>query len=77
MHRPQTVNPTNKVQVNPIAPMITKELILKLFEGFSIERWTDLVRPFDLIEMDKSAEKMVLAYIIGKFEERKGHRIDW
>ena len=77
MRRPQTANPTNKVQVNPIAPMITKELILKLFEGFSIERWTDLVRPFDLIEMDKSAEKMVLAYIIGKFEERKGHRIDW
>ena len=57
--------------------MITKDLILKLFEGFSIERWTDLVRPFDLIEMDKSAEKMVLAYIIGKFEEEKGREVDW
>ena len=77
MRRPQTANPTNKVQVNPKASMITKELILKLFEGFSIERWTDLVRPFELIEMDKSAEKMVLAYIIGKFEEGKGHRVDW
>lgn len=57
--------------------MVTKALVLKLFEGFSIERWTDLVRPFDLIEMDKSAEKMVLAYIIGKFEESKGNTIDW
>ncbi|MGI5173407.1 HD domain-containing protein [Treponema sp. OMZ 840] len=57
--------------------MITKDLVLKLFEGFSIERWTDLVRPFELIEMDKSAEKMVLAYIIGKFEEKKGHSVDW
>ena len=36
-----------------------------------------MVRPFDLIEMDKSAEKMVLAYIIGKFEESKGNTIDW
>ena len=48
--------------------MVNKALALKIFEGFSIERWNDLVRPFDLIEMDKSAEKMVLVYIIGKFE---------
>lgn len=57
--------------------MISKELVLKIFEGFSIERWTDMVRPFDLIEMDKSAEKMVLVYIIGKFEEENGKQIDW
>ncbi len=57
--------------------MITKKLALKLFEGFSIERWNDMVRPFDLIEMDKAAEKMVIAYIIGKFEEQKGGVIDW
>ncbi len=57
--------------------MISKDLILKLFEGFSIERWTDLVRPFDLIEMDKSSEKMVIAYILAKFEENEGKVIDW
>jgi len=57
--------------------MLSKQLILKIFEGFSIERWNDLVRPFDLIEMDKSAEKMVLAYVIGKFEEQRGNPIDW
>lgn len=57
--------------------MIDKKLILKLFEAFSIERWNDLVRPFQIIEMDKAAEKMVLAYIFGKFEENKGVKVDW
>lgn len=54
-----------------------KDLVLKIFEGFSIQRWNDLIRPFDLVEMDKAGEKMVLAYIIGKLEEKKGHKIDW
>ena len=30
-----------------------KSFILKIFEGFSIKRWNDLVCPFDVIEMDK------------------------
>ena len=54
-----------------------KDFALKIFEGFSIQRWNDLVRPFDLVEMDKAAEKMVLAYIIGKYEESNGKKIDW
>ena len=54
-----------------------KQLILKIFEGFSIQRWNDLIRPFDLVEMDKAGEKMVIAYIIGKFEEAKGKKINW
>ena len=51
--------------------MLDKKLILKIFEGFSIERWNDLVRPFQLIEMDKAAEKMFIAYIFGKYEENR------
>lgn len=54
-----------------------KNFAHKIFEGFSIQRWNDLIRPFDMVEMDKAAEKMVLAYIIGKFEENKGNKIDW
>ena len=54
-----------------------KSLALKIFEGFSIQRWNDLIRPFDLVEMDKAGEKMVLAYIIGKYEEHNGNYIDW
>ena len=57
--------------------MFDRIFVLKIFEGFSIERWNDLVRPFDIIEMDKSAEKTVVAYMIGKMEERRGNAIDW
>ena len=60
-----------------IIKMLNKKLVLKIFEAFSIERWNDLIRPFDLIEMDKAAEKMVLVYILGKFEENAGRRINW
>ena len=54
-----------------------KQLILKIFEGFSIQRWNDLIRPFDLVEMDKAGEKMVIAYMLGKYEEKKGNHVDW
>ena len=57
--------------------MLNKQLILRLFEGFSIQRWNDLVRPFELVEMDKAAERMVAAYIIGKYEEARGNKVDW
>lgn len=57
--------------------MLGKDFILKIFEGFSIQRWNDLVRPFDLVEMDKAAEKMSAVYIIGKYEEGEGREIDW
>ncbi|MBR1536933.1 MAG: HD domain-containing protein [Treponema sp.] len=56
---------------------LNKQFILKIFEGFSIQRWNDLVRPFELVEMDKAAEKMACAYIIGKYEESEGKKIDW
>ena len=57
--------------------MLSASFALKLFEAFSIERWNDLVRPFALVEMDKAGEKMVLAYIIGKYEEQEGKKVDW
>ena len=57
--------------------MLTQKFALKIFEGFSIQRWTDLIRPFDIVEMDKAGEKMVLAYIIGKCEGQKGVFVDW
>lgn len=57
--------------------MFNKEIVFKLFEAFSIQRWNDLVRPFDIVEMDKTAEKMFLSFIIGKYEEKSGKTIDW
>ncbi len=57
--------------------MLDKNLVFKLFEAFSIERWNDLVRPFHPVEMDKASEKMFLAFIIAKYEEKKGIKINW
>lgn len=57
--------------------IFTNKTVLKLFEAFSIQRWNDLIRPFDIVEMDKSAEKTFLAFIIGKYEEKKGAKINW
>ena len=34
--------------------MISKKFAFKIFEAFSIQRWNDLIRPFDIVEMDKA-----------------------
>ena len=57
--------------------MLGKNFVLTLFDAFSIERWNDLVRPFRPMEMDKAAEKMFLAFIIGKYEQKRGKNINW
>ena len=57
--------------------MLNKNFVSTLFAAFSIERWNDLVRPFRPMEMDKVSEKMFLAFIIGKYEEKFGNRVDW
>ncbi|MEL3908075.1 MAG: HD domain-containing protein [Treponemataceae bacterium] len=57
--------------------LLSRELILKLFEAFSIQRWNDFIRPIELTEMDRASEKMFLAFFIGKLEEKKGNKINW
>lgn len=57
--------------------IFTDKTVLKLFEAFSIQRWNDLIRPFDIVEMDKTAEKAFLAFIIGKYEEKNGNKVEW
>lgn len=57
--------------------MFNNKMVLKLFEAFSIQRWNDLIRPFEPVEMDKTAEKAFLAFIIGKYAEKEGHQIEW
>lgn len=49
--------------------MIRKALLLKIFDAAYMQRWNDKVRPVDLIELDKQAHKMLIAYFLGKFEE--------
>ncbi|MFP4368028.1 MAG: HD domain-containing protein [Candidatus Kapaibacterium sp.] len=52
-------------------------LVNELFRGFHILRWNDRVRPMDMIEIDKHAHKMVIAYCLGKYEEMNGNKVDW
>lgn len=58
--------------------MIRKALLLKIFDAAYMQRWNDKIRPIELIELDKQAHKMVIAYFLGKFEEGKSefHWID-
>ena len=49
--------------------MIRKALILKIFDAAYMQRLNDKVRPVELVELDKQAHKMVIAFFLGKFEE--------
>jgi putative hydrolase of HD superfamily len=57
--------------------MITKDLILRIFSAANILRWNDHIRPFDFFELDKQAHKMIIAYIVAKFEEEDDKSVDW
>jgi putative hydrolase of HD superfamily len=52
---------------------IRKGLILKLFSGANIQRWNDKIRPVELTELDKQAHKMIIAYVLGKYEENRSN----
>lgn len=57
--------------------MIRKALMLKLFDAAYMQRWNDKLRPVELIELDKQAHKMIIAYMLAKFEEEAGAPADW
>jgi putative hydrolase of HD superfamily len=52
--------------------MIRKPLLLKIYDAASMQRWNDKIRPVELIELDKQAHKMIIAYVLAKFEESDG-----
>jgi putative hydrolase of HD superfamily len=41
-----------------------------------MQRWNDKIRPVELMELDKQAHKMIIAYFLGKFEEDR-EELDW
>jgi putative hydrolase of HD superfamily len=49
--------------------MITKALLETIYDSASMQRWNDKIRPVELRELDKQAHKMIIAYVMGKFEE--------
>ena len=50
--------------------MIKKSLIELIYQAANIQRWNDHLRPTGFTEIDKQAHKMIIAYVIAKFEER-------
>ncbi len=57
--------------------IVNVSLVNELFRAFHIQRWNDRIRPMELIEMDKHAHKMIIAYCLGKYEEARGNAVDW
>lgn len=51
--------------------MIRKSLLLRIFDAAYMQRWNDKLRPVELVELDKQGHKMIIAYILSKFEESK------
>jgi len=56
---------------------LTASLIKELFKGFTVQRWNDKIRTVELIEIDKHAHKMFIAFILGKYEELGGREVNW
>ena len=55
-----------------------ENLIERFYEAASMNRWNDHIRPVELTELDKQAHKMVIAYVIAKFEEKdRSVEINW
>lgn len=58
--------------------MINKGIIDCFYEAANIQRWNDHARPLEFTELDKQAHKMLIAYILAKFEETERQRqINW
>lgn len=51
----------------------------RFYDAASMQRWNDHIRLVELNELDKQAHKMVIAYVIAKFEEERSGpgNIDW
>lgn len=54
-----------------------KQLFLKIYDAASMQRWNDQIKVIEFNELDKQAHKMVLAYILGKFEQEVNDNINW
>ncbi|HNZ26887.1 MAG TPA: HD domain-containing protein [Spirochaetota bacterium] len=56
--------------------MIDKNLLLKIFGAFYMERWNDKLRPLPFYEIDKQSHKMMIAFFLANFEDDK-EGFDW
>lgn len=59
--------------------MIRKALLETIHEAAHMQRWNDHIRPHQgFSELDKQAHKMVIAFVVSRFEETDGRQpVDW
>lgn len=58
--------------------MIRKSILERIYQGAHIQRWNDHIRPQGFTELDKQAQKMIIAWLIASYEEEAGAvTIDW
>jgi putative hydrolase of HD superfamily len=58
--------------------MISKSILELFYEAAHIQRWNDHIRPQGFTELDKQAHKMIIAYLVAKYEENDRNAfIDW
>ena len=60
-----------------ITPRLKNSLLEKIFVAASIRRWNDQACPVEFVELDKQAHKLVITYLLAKYEELDGRQIDW
>ena len=56
---------------------LNAHILYMFFDSANMHRWNDHLRPVDLTEMDKQAHKAAISWVLGKFEEQSGNKIDW
>ena len=56
-----------------------EEIIELFFKAANMQRWNDHIRPVELVELDKQAHKIIIAYVLAKTEEddKDNVEIDW
>ena len=57
---------------------LPRDLIQFIFEAAYIQRWNDHIRPQGFTELDKQAHKMMILYVLARYEEQDhGASLDW
>lgn len=56
---------------------LNAEMLYFMFQSANMHRWNDHLRPLDLTEQDKQAHKAAIVWVIGKYDEEAGNKIDW
>ncbi len=58
--------------------VLNKDLLEFIFEAAHIQRWNDHIRPQGFTELDKQAHKMMILYVLARYEEKEhGAKLDW